>query len=202
MVPIPVADTWDFLTHFTRHRDGPWPDQDERQFLDALILGDAEADHSPIASLGRMLNQRRIAASNNTIRGGFRVVSFTAVPLPEISRRRVFRIHRGRWDFEPYGICLRHDWLTARKTKSVEYGDDELWSRLSPSEQPFFQIASTHGDDPGKSIDWSEEREWRHLGDVDLDELPADAGLVFVPTLAEAELIANISRWPIVVIGE
>jgi len=203
VVPMPVAETWDFLTHFTRHRDGPWPDQDERQFLDALILGHADADHSAIASLDRMLNQRRIAASNNTIRGGFRVVSFTAVPLPKISRRRVFRIHRGRWDFEPYGLCLRRDWLTARKTKSVEYGDDELWNRMSPSEQPFFQIASTRRDDPQKkSIDWSEEREWRHLGDVDIDELPADAGLVFVPTLAEAELVANISRWPIVVIGE
>ena len=48
--------------------------------------------------------------------------------------------------------------------------------------------------------DWTAEREWRHVGDVPLDEIPPDAALLFVPTETEAEQLATISRWPVVVV--
>lgn len=201
IIPMPVVETWDFLSHFTRRRYGPWPDQSEGEFLDDLILEREGADHSALASLRRILGQRRIAGTGEAIRGGFRVVSFTAVPLPEMQSRRVFRPHRGRWDFEPYGLCIRRDWAVARSMKPVNYGDESLWNQLSPAEQPFFQLSHTHNDEPQQVIDWTGEQEWRHLGDVEISDLPPDAGLVFVPTWAEAESLASVSRWPIVVVN-
>jgi hypothetical protein len=48
--------------------------------------------------------------------------------------------------------------------------------------------------------DWTQEREWRHLGDVELASIPADRAFVFVPSAAEAEQVVAASRWPVVVL--
>ena len=46
-------------------------------------------------------------------------------------------------------------------------------------------------------IDWTIEREWRHIGDLDLSQLPRECGLIFVPNYATARHIATVSSWPI-----
>jgi hypothetical protein len=200
IVPLPSAENWLHLTHSTRRREGAWPDQDNTQYLDDLILARNAADHSALATLKRMIGQQRIIATSQTIRGGVAVVSFTAVPLAELHRLRVFRPHRGRWDFEPYGICIRRDWLEQFGAQPVQYGDEQVWQRLAGDERPFFQLRGTQPS-RGESIDWTVEDEWRVVGDVDLALVPAEAALVFVPTLAEAEEIAAISRWPVTVVA-
>jgi hypothetical protein len=198
VVPLPSSEDWPYLTHWTRRCEGPWPGQDETHYLDDLILSRSAADHSALATIKRLINQQRIIATSQTIRGAIAVVSFTAVPLAELHRLRVFRPHRGRWDFEPYGICLRRDWLEQHGAQPVQYGDDQLWQRLSADQRPFFQLRGTQPS-RGNAIDWTVEDEWRVVGDVDLSQLPAEAALVFAPTLAEARQIAAVSRWPVTV---
>ena len=56
----------------------------------------------------------RLIASSEFVRGETPVVSLTAVPLGEIRTLRTYRSHLSRWDFEPYGICIRRDWLQRR----------------------------------------------------------------------------------------
>ena len=194
------AENWPFLTHCTRRRKGPWPDQVDTDYLDDLILDREDADHSALAALLRIVRQQRLIATAQTIRGATPVVSFTAVPLAELRRLRVFRPHRGRWDFEPYGICLRCDRLKQLGARPVQYGDDRLWNRLALNERPFFQFRKTRRETGARHIDWSVEDEWRVLGTIDLAEFPADAALVFVPTAAEAEKMAAISRWPVTIV--
>ena len=63
-----------------------------------------------------------------------------------------------------------------------------------------FQRDRTRADRRRSSIDWTIEQEWRHLGDLNLQDLPPDAGLVFVPTVEEAERLITISPWPVVVV--
>jgi hypothetical protein len=200
IIPIPSTEDWPFLTHCTRRHDGPWPDQTEAEFLDELILNNA-SDHSALASLLRIVTQQRIAASSDAIRGGHRVVSFTSAPLAELNRLHVFRPHRSRWDFEPYGICIRREWLESLGTRAVCYGDDELSSTLSPDDQPLFQRRQTRSRRGTQTIDWSAECEWRHVGDVSLSELRPDAALLFVPSIAEAQLLVEVSRWPVTVVA-
>ena len=143
----------------------------------------------------------RLIATGQAIRAGARVVSFTAIPLAELDRRRVFRPHRGRWDFEPYGIAIRQCWLERRGARPVRYGDEAMWTRLTASQRPFFQYSKTRGDGD-HTTDWSEEREWRYPGDVDLSCLTHDDALLFVPSRGEAEVLARISPWPVTVVPQ
>jgi hypothetical protein len=141
-----------------------------------------------------------LIATSELVRGGVPVVSFTATPLSEMGRLRTFRSHLSRWDFEPYGVCIRRDWLQTCGARPVQYGDDSLWSRLPSEERPFFQKTESRTA-RGKPVDWTAEREWRHVGDVPLDEIPHDAALLFVPSRAEAELLAALSPWAIAHVG-
>jgi hypothetical protein len=190
---------WNYLTHTTREAIGPWPGQSVEEHLDELILGRVEADRSPLASLRRIAVQRRIVASDRAVRGRVAVSCFTAVRLAELPSLRVFRPHRGRWDFEPYGVLIDREWLIERGARPVIYGDDATWNRLTPSDQPFFQLARSHRRSTGPTIDWTREQEWRLAGDVDLTQLPSHLGLLFVPSRAEAMSLARWSRWPVAV---
>ena len=201
IVPLPTADTGIFLTHTTRACPGPWPGQSEDDYLDSLIEGRPDADHSALATLKRIVVSRRLCASNRTIRAGYRVVSLTAVPLAELPKLRVFRTHLNRWDFEPYGISIRREWLEMRDTRLVQYGDDTLWRSLPQRDRPFFQLLRGETADDAAGTDWDREKEWRHLGDLDLNELSTDDALVFVPTAAEAEVVTAFSPWPVTVLS-
>ena len=203
IIPVPPAGQWHYLTHCTRRQDGPWPHQSERQYLDQLLLNRKESDHSALATLMRMVREKRLIASSKTIRGGSRVVSFTAVPLARLPQLRKYRSHRRRWDFEPCGLCIKKEWLEELGARPVRYGDDELWIELAPEERPYFQLRGFRQRDGRQIVDqeWVAEQEWRHLGDVDLSDLVAEAGLLFVPTQSEAQRLATVSRWPITVIA-
>lgn len=196
----PGPRDWQFLSHCTRRQAGPWPGQAEEDHLDDLILSREEGERTPLATLHRIVRERRLMATCLAIRGATRVVSFTEVPLSELECLRVFRPHRGRWDFQPYGICIHRLWLEQTGARRVRYGDETLWATLAAAEQPFFQLCGTRPRGGARTIDWTSEREWRHLGDVDLSRLPFDAGLLFVPTVAEARELAAISPWPVTVL--
>ena len=134
-------------------------------------------------------------------RGDARVVCFTAVPLRELPQLRCFRPHLARWDFEPYGICICREWLEKQGCSPVRYGDDALWESLDEEIRPFFQVRTSSARRSGRVMDWAFEREWRHIGNVDLGQLPTDAGIIFVPSLEEARQMAMISRWPVTILG-
>jgi hypothetical protein len=191
-----LQDQERYLAHCTRNATGPWPDQSEPEFLDELIMGDIVRDRSAFATLRRITAQRRILATSDAIRNGIDVVSLTAVPLGKLNQLRRYRSHRGRWDFEPYGVAIRRDYLISWGAKQVTYGDEATWQSLSAEARPYFQKVGNQKN----SIDWRVEQEWRLLGDLDLSAVSADQALLFVPTREEAGHLANISNWPIVVL--
>lgn len=203
---VSSSGNWDFLTHATRACEGPWPGQTREEYLDELFDGNISADHSPLAALLRIVAARRLHASGLAIRGKYPVVSFTAVPLNELPTLRVFRAHRGRWDFEPYGICIRRSWLESRGARPVIYEDEPAWQKLPEVERPFFQLRLGKGHrsksgNGGAQVDWSVEREWRHRGDLELSQLSREDGFVFVPTEEDAAVLAAKSPWPVLVLG-
>ena len=206
IIRCPAAEHWDYLIHTTRACTGPWPDQSHQDYLDSLLDGQPDADHSALRALMRIVAQRRLIASSRAIRGGIRVVSFTAVPLVDLPGLHVFRAHRGRWDFEPYGICIRRDRLKACGVRPVEYASDSHWNQLGAEARPFFQHLrrlDTSADPGGRSVglDWSVEQEWRHVGDLSLECIRQDEAILFVPTIAEAKKLLELSPWPVTVLG-
>ncbi len=186
-----------FLLHWTRRRIGPWPDQTDQEYLDDLIFRSQRRNHEVISTLGRILATRRILATSQLTRGTEPVACFSNIPLNEIQQRKIFRKHLGRWDCEPIGIAIDRDRLMELGARPVIYGDEESWRGLEERERAFFQIARTRNHE----VDWREEKEWRLIGDLDLNLIDANSAVVFVPTTSEAKRIAKISRWPIVVLA-
>ena len=195
-----VEQPWRWLTHCTRAAEGAWPDQSTEEYVDELLLHRDSADRSAYAVLRRIVTEQRLLATRRTIRGQTRVVSFTAVPFSELPCLHIFRPHQGRWDFEPFGVCIDRQWLSARGARAVCYGDDAAWSQMSAADRPFFQLRETRGRRSQRRIDWTVEQEWRHLGDVDLRDLPPEAGLIFAASESQAAALAEISRWPVTVL--
>lgn len=113
---------------------------------------------------------------------------------------RTYRQHRLRWDFEPFAVCVRREWLVERGGRPVRYGDDALYRELPAGQRPYFQSRITRRGRNGVEIDWSLEREWRHVGDLPLHDLPPDAGRVLVPDRESAGRLAEVSPWPIAIL--
>ncbi len=193
-------DAAEFVTHCTRRHVGPWPGQSQEDYWDDLILGKSGADHSPLATLSRMLQERTIRASTIGIRGGCPVVCFTEVPLPQLQRLRVFRAHRSRWDFQPYGICIRKTALRKHGGRPVIYGDNVAWAALNAAERPFYQ-KSASVTASGFVLDWTLEQEWRYPGAVGLDSFAGHDVRVFVPTMEQAFALAPHCPYRLIVVG-
>ena len=200
-------DAEEFMTHCTRRRIGPWPDQSENAYLDDLILERDGVDHSPFSALQRIVCGRQLIGSGLSIRGGTAVVSFTSVPLAELQSLRVFRSHRGRWDFEPYGISVRRTALELLRNpdgskqpfRQVAYATPEEWETLDAKHRPFFQISESVTRS-GNVMDWTTEQEWRTIGNIDLTQIEPNDAILFVPTAEEAQRLQRVSPWRVLVL--
>lgn len=159
----------EFLIHCTRGTTDTWPDQQESEYLDELIFQDAGRDHSLERALTRILATGRIHAGNRLTRDKQKVVCFTSATLEELKKLTKFRSHLKRWDFQPVGIAIRKSALKQRGARRVIYGDETTWENLPAKDQPFFQIAKSTTR-TGNVLDWTVEKEWRVLGDVELRE--------------------------------
>ncbi|MFO1004267.1 MAG: hypothetical protein U0936_28440, partial [Planctomycetaceae bacterium] len=191
----PLQNPNEWLLHWTRAATGPWPGETSEDFLDALILRTETADHSAVTTLLRILSEGILRASTEGIRGSFPVVAFTSVPLHEFRRRRVFRKHRNRFDFEPWGIAIRKNSLVSLGIRPVIYGDEEVWRSLNHEERPFFQKATSGG-----ATNNSEELEWRAIGDVHLSEFSTSEVCVFVDSPDAARLVSFHNPWAVIVV--
>jgi hypothetical protein len=191
-----------YLSHCTRGRAGAWPDQSADGYL-ADLLAQAEtsvASATPFETLRRILTHQRLVATKRLKRADLPTVSFSAVPLVELLSRRSFRSHLGRWDWEPYGLCFRKDWLISAGCREVIYGDNDDFDQLSADEKPFFQ---PRGEAQNKLTSeslghgWQEEKEWRIIDDLHLGAIPFEVAFAFVPTFQEALALSGVSRFPV-----
>lgn len=187
-------DHTQFLTHCTRRYDGPWPGESEEQFLDDLLLDRSGADHSALATLCRIVGQRKLLANNQMTRGDTKVVCFADCPATELVSRRTFRAHRGKWDYEPFGVCIRRRWLSKHGAKPVLYISKSDWNAIEPGHYWYYQTETTEDE----SVDWKTEREWRVPQDIDLSRIPNDDIFVFVPDHQSADAVRSVCPWPIV----
>lgn len=190
----PLQCPQDWLCHWTRPCPGAWPDQPASEYLDELLLGCDTADRSALATLMRMVAQRLVLAS--VIRQQQRAVSFTEVPLGDFRQRRVYRRHRRRYDFEPWGIAVRRTALKELGAQPVRYGSTDPNTVDDDVDSVWYQPAT----DQSGRIDWREEREWRIAADLSLDQCPDSAVCLFVDTAEEAAVVQAQTTWPVIVL--
>ena len=192
--PLTTPEQW--LTHWTRSRRGPWPEQSQEAWLEELILGCHSANRSALAVLLRILIEQQIRGSGEAIRGQHRVVSFTEVPLAQYRKMHRFRHHRQRFDFEPWGIAVRRQRLLQLGAKPVIYGNENLWKTMAVSDQPWFQKQ----DGPGTHSGFEIEREWRLSGDLHLSQCTVNDVVVFVDTPHAAHAVSDQTSFKVIVV--
>lgn len=182
-------DQW--LIHSTRARVGPWPGESVQQFNDWLLLrAPMHESPSPLQTLTRIVQERRLIGSHGTTSSDQTVVCFSALPLFERLARRTYRPHLGRWDAEPYGIAIRRDAAHRMDIQPVVYGHPDEFPRLEEDQRWRFQATGT-------TYDWTGEQEWRGRGPVDLTRFALDEVVVFVKHSDDSSALANCP-WSVV----
>lgn len=187
--PLTCPDRW--LAHWTRPRFGKWPGQTFDEYLDELILGAAASNRSAFATLLRIISHQQLTAGGFGLSG---FVSLTEVPLSEFRSRRVFRGHRNRFDFEPWGIAICREAIESLNGRPVIYGDESVRQSLPEDDHLFFQPTGRTDD----QIDWSAEREWRVPASIDLAAIPKQHIVVFVDTPQDVASLQPHCEWPVV----
>lgn len=180
---------WHNLTHCTRGSLGPLPHESPAAHLDRLWQAGSALPNTPLWTLIRILREQRLRGTTWLIRGNQPSVSLSAVPLKELLGRRHFQAHLGRWDWEPYGIMFHQGYLP--QARPVLYAKPSEFLRLPEADRVYFQPQDS-------KYDWSQEREWRVVGDLDLRSMPAEAATVFVRSQLEAVQLARESRFPVI----
>lgn len=182
-------ESWEYLAHCTRGWRGALPQESEISYLLRLWhQGNTPSGH-PLLTLIKILDDGYLRGTTWLTRGRDASVSLTAVPLKELLSRRSFRSHLGRWDWEPYGLLFRRQHLT--QARPVTYAPASEYQQLNPTDQAYFQPSDS-------KYDWSAEKEWRVLGDINLRCLPPSAVTAFVRSRREAIQLARVSPFSVI----
>lgn len=189
-----AASEW--LLHWTRAPRGEWAGESQDDYLMDAVLSDSSHPRTAFGTLQRIVTERVIRTTSGNTRVSADVVCLSAMPLVKLAAQRTFRQHRGRWDFERYGIGVRRAPVCALGGRPVIYGDESVWQSLPQGEQPWFQPRQSGASKT--SIDWTIESEWRLTSELGLDRLSADDVFVFCATDDEAEELRSTCEWRVV----
>lgn len=182
---------WPYLTHWTRTSIEPWLNESKAEFYRSILDRTAGYSHDGFNTLCRILQDKKILASDKLIRGGYKTVALTEVPVWGILEQIHWRSALQRWTFEPYGIAIRKEKLAEAGVRKVLYGLDYQYRFCLEADRPYFQAYDNEG------YDWRKEREWRNVGDVDLSVFEPEDAVVMVKTLDEAEELGEWSPFPV-----
>lgn len=169
----------DYLIHWTRGVSHPWPSERMIDFYSAVI----NSDHWPrsgMATLERIVDTQTLLASFRHMPGDAMTVSFSALRPCEVIPLMRWRARYGEMSFEPYGIGLTCEIAQQIAIHPVNYYRAD--NKKSIPAEPIWLSQSK-----GKITDWRGEKEYRHLGDLSLKEIPHDAIVLYCGTSVEAK---------------
>ena len=169
--------TW--LNHCTRANFGKIPGESKSKYSARMFIQGETGTGNALDALKMIARSGYLLGNSFGLRTKESSISFSSVPLAELLKRRVFRSHLGRWDWEPYGLSIKRIALEKQGCRPVIYGDDTLFQSLQPKERKYFQSE-------GKDGQWRQECEWRCFGRISLSSLSSDDVRYFVKTKTEA----------------
>ncbi|MFT5323186.1 MAG: hypothetical protein ACI8P0_001033 [Planctomycetaceae bacterium] len=193
---VAAEPTSEWLLHWTRAPRNEWPGESGDDHLSSSVLSEEEVVRTAFGTLQRIVDEGVVRATSGNTRATVDVVCLADVPLVTLLAKRVFRSHRGRWDFEHYGIGVRKQRVWSLGGRPVIYGDESVWQTLPEGERPWFQLQQSQSD--SNPIDWTVENEWRLTSELKLGNVPADDVFVFCRTEDEAEMLRAAYDWRVV----
>ncbi|MGH8016278.1 MAG: hypothetical protein ACREBV_08820, partial [Candidatus Zixiibacteriota bacterium] len=156
----------DFIFHWTRATNGPWPDEKKIEFYENLLNSEIYP-RSAFDTLKRIIDSKKVIASARNMPDRILTVSFSGLSPLDAIKLMKWRSRYRQMSFEPYGLGL--DKTTARSMgiSQVQYYDAKS-EKVLPTVPPWLLQSK------GRKTDWSNEDEYRILGDFNLTEIPVD----------------------------
>lgn len=170
---------WNYLTHWTRRTSIPFPGENRADYYRSVMETTGEYSHSALHAMIHILACGKIKASSQSIRGGFKMVSFTAAHPKIAVKSMTWNSPRIRFNFEPHGIAVNRQILMQMGARPVIYGNPDQYVDLSGADRPFFQS-------PGKGRQWAAEHEWRIKGDLILAQIPKKSIIILTDSFHNA----------------
>jgi len=179
-----ISGKWHYLSHWTVTFNGSWPGEDQFDFYCAIMDSREYYPRSALKSLERILKQKKIFGTVKYSRRGRSFVSFTALPPARATELMRWHPRKQRHTFEPYGIAI--DTCEAHKIgiKKAIYGDQNTYRNLPEKDKPLFQAV-------GNKADWSKEKEFRIIGDLDLNRIDPKKWFAITLNTEEASSIST-----------
>ncbi|MBU1318501.1 MAG: hypothetical protein KKG33_03275 [candidate division Zixibacteria bacterium] len=191
-IVISKHESWDYLTHWTRSFDGPWPNQKSFDYYDEMIASAGSYSHRALNSLKNILQTSKIFGTGERIQGGYEVVSLTERHPADAVTLMKWRARFVRWNFEPYGIAIERNFAESIGIRPVIYATPNIFQNMRDCDKPYFQNKGE------KSGNWEPEQEWRFHGDIDLSELPADKAKIIVRKGSEINEVRELTSCEVV----
>ncbi len=185
----------DYIIHWTRTCHGPWPGEKESRYYERLLKSGDEYTNNGFNTLINIIREQRIRASSRKIRKGIRAVGFSDMNPGEMLGWMRWLPKRVNWNFEPYGVGIRKDTAIRMGIRPVIYGGRDDYDKIPADDRPYFQGAGE------KDVDWRQEREWRHIGDLDLSAIPEKDFIYYVWRGSESGLLDIARDSKVVVLG-
>lgn len=175
----------DYIIHWTRGVHYPWPGETQHDFYNAIVQSADYYPRSALNTLLRILAEMRLRASPKHMRQGVQAVSFSSLPPSQAAALMRWRARYREMSFEPYGIAICQSAARRVGIKKAVYGNREMIAYLEKSEKPYFQSLGTIGE-------WEKEKEYRHLGDLDLRTLNEHEIRVITRSASEIDKIKAV----------
>jgi len=152
------------LIHWSRGSNSPWPGEDLFSYYKDIVKSSIDYPRQALATLLRILSEKKLRASSRHYRKNCAAVAFSSLPPSEAIHLMRWRARYREMSFEPYGLAINKNMAIRRGTRRVLYGNIEMYQYLEPEDRPYFQSI-------GKRGFWLPEREYRHIGDFDLETI-------------------------------
>jgi hypothetical protein len=167
----------DFVVHWTRATNGPWPDERLSDFYGDILKSNSWP-RTGLETLRRIVSKKRLIASYFHMPAGVATVSFSALPPSEVIPLMKWRARYRRMSFEPYGVGLSCEAAKAAGIRPVTYVD----SPVDPETSDERWLKQTKG----RVADWRQEKEYRIRGDLSFAGISQDDIVLFCKTPQEA----------------
>jgi len=157
----------DYLIHWTRASNKPWPGESIFSFYDAVIHSPLFYAGSGMDTVSKILSDGEIIPSSRHYRKKLSAVAFSGLPPSKAAALMKWRTRYREMSFEPYGIAVKRKYGESLGIRKVVYGNPEEFYNLNDKERPFFQSTGTRGY-------WVPENEYRYIGQFDLNQIPEE----------------------------
>lgn len=175
-----------YLIHWTRGTNGPWRGESKAGYFEDLTTNYLGNPRNGYHILRQIISSKLLRGSGKLIKGGEPVISFTDTNFGSVFSLIRYRNSLGHWNFEPYGLGFPMNLLKSIGARSVSYGEKREFDALTETEKLYFQYNIEKEKFASRSTNWSNEGEWRLLGDLDFESIIQKA-IFIVPTKTEAD---------------